>query len=70
MAKVDFFPCEVINDSVLSLFIKIQWSGILIDAELIGKPEYHVRACSSTTCPGKGLLSKIYIKKSQMYCNI
>lgn len=64
--KADFFPCEVISDSVFSLFIKIQWSGIVIDAELIGKHEYHVRACSSATCPGKGLLSKIYKNKSDM----
>lgn len=63
MGKTGFFPCEAIKDSVLSLFIKIQWSEIVTDVELIGKHVYCIAAHSRATHPWKQLLSKIYQKK-------
>lgn len=63
VGKEGFFPCEAIKDSVLSLFIKIQWSEIVTNVELIGKCVYHTTARSCATCPWKQLLSKINQKK-------
>lgn len=53
MGKAGFFPCEAIKDFVLSLFIKIQWSEIVRDVELIEKHVYCLTACSCATCPWK-----------------
>lgn len=41
MAKAGFFLSEPIKDSVLSLFIKIQLSEIVIDVELLGEHVFY-----------------------------
>ena len=63
VGKAGFFPCKAIRNTVLSLFIKIQWSEIVTDAELTGDRVYCMIARSCAPCPWKQLLSKIHQKK-------